>query len=333
METGKVAIIGAGVAGLACARALRMAGVDALVYDKGRGPGGRCSARRSAFGRFDHGAAFFTVRDEGFKAQTDAWREAGVIAEWRGRHVVVEDGETRPYDGDARWVGAPAMNAMVRHEAEAAGAEFGLKLAQPARQADGPRWLLRSESGRAAWAADWVVVATPAEQAAELVPPSAEGGSDALIAEADAAGADPTWTLMAAFGDGVAAPFDAASIRGDDLAWAGREASKPGRDPGARWVVHASSDWTRAHLEDDKADVIEELLPKLRALIGEDAPLAHADAHRWRYAQVATAAGSPFGLDDAAQISTCGDWRIAPRVEAAWVSGNALGQALVERLV
>ena len=137
---------------------------------------------------------------------------------------------------------------------------------------------------------------------------------------------------MAAFDGGEAAPFDAASVRGDDLAWAGREASKPGREPGARWVVHASGDWTRAHLEDEKADVIDALLPKLRALIGEDAPLAHADAHRWRYAQVAEAADSPFGMDEDAQLATCGDWRVAPRVEAAWVSGDALGRALAERL-
>ena len=251
MDTGKVAIIGAGVAGLACARALRAAGIEALVYDKGRGPGGRCSSRRSPFGRFDHGAQFFTVRSDRFAAQVDEWRAAGVVAPWGGRHVVIEDGEATPYEGDERWVGAPAMNAFVRHEAEASEAQFGLRLGQPTRQQDGPRWLLRGEGGRAAWQADWVVVATPAEQAANLLPGSAHGGSDALIGEARGARAVPTWTLMAAFEGGDAAPFDAASIKEGDLAWASREASKPDRDEGARWVAHASGAWTEAHLEDE----------------------------------------------------------------------------------
>lgn len=332
MDTAKVAIIGAGVAGLACARALRGAGIRAMVFDKGRGPGGRCSTRRSPFGRFDYGAQFFTVRDAGFRAQVAEWEEAGTCAEWGGRHVVSEGGAARAYDGDARRVGTPSMNAIVKHEAALAGAQFGLRLGQPTRQAAGPRWRLRGENGQSAWAADWVVTAVPAEQAAVLLPDAAHGGSDALIAEAEAAGADPAWTLMAAFEHGQAAPFDAAGARGGALSWIAREASKPGREPGARWVAHASADWTRAHLEDDKQAVVEALVPELRALIGEDAPLAHAEAHRWRYAQVARAAGSPFGLDADAGLATCGDWRIAPRVEAAWVSGDALGRALAARL-
>lgn len=332
MQSARVAIIGAGVAGLACARALRAAGVTANVYDKGRGPGGRCSSRRSPFGRFDHGAQFLTVREDRFRDQVEAWQDAGVVAEWSGDHVVVEDDERRPYEGDTRYVGAPAMNAFVRHEAEAAGAQFGLRMGQPTRDANGQRWALRGEGGQSAWEADWVVLAVPAEQAADLVPPGVQGGSDALREAAGAARSGPTWTLMAAFEGGRAAPFDAASVRGRDLAWASREASKPGREPGARWVAHATPEWTRAHLEHEKGDVLPALVRSLRALLGEDAPLAHADVHRWRYAQVTETARAPFGLDEDAQLATCGDWHVAPRVESAWVSGDALGRALAERL-
>ena len=44
--TRRVAVIGAGLAGLACATALARAGHAVTVLDKGRGPGGRMSARR-----------------------------------------------------------------------------------------------------------------------------------------------------------------------------------------------------------------------------------------------------------------------------------------------
>lgn len=329
MDTAKVAIIGAGVAGLACARALRAAGIEVCIYDKGRGPGGRCSSRRSPFGRFDHGAQFFTVRDDGFRAQVDEWLAAGVAAQWGGHHVGIEGGDIRPYDGDARYVGTPAMNAFIRHEADASGAQFGFKMARPTRQASGAKWLLHGAGGRSAWQADWVVFAIPAEQSAVLVPPGANGGSDALIEQAKAANADPTWTLMASFEDGTANPFDAASITGDDLSWVSREAAKPGREAGSRWVAHASADWTTAHLEDQPDAVLRALVDALRRVIGEEADLTHADVHRWRYAQVAHAApGQAFGLDADAQLATCGDWHVAPRVESAWVSGDALGRAL-----
>jgi hypothetical protein len=54
--------------------------------------------------------------------------------------------------------------------------------------------------------------------------------------------------------------------------------------------------------------------------------------HRWRYALVEQAAGSDFGFDPALGLAVCGDWRLGPRVELAWTSGDALGRALPDLL-
>ena len=66
-----VAIIGAGIAGLACARMLADRGCQAVVFDRGRRPGGRLTARRIAVEEgkslhADHGAPFFACTDERF---------------------------------------------------------------------------------------------------------------------------------------------------------------------------------------------------------------------------------------------------------------------------
>jgi len=58
----KVAIIGAGLAGAFCARALAEAGRRVCVFEKSGGTGGRLSTRRSAAGEFDHGAQYLTAR-------------------------------------------------------------------------------------------------------------------------------------------------------------------------------------------------------------------------------------------------------------------------------
>jgi len=63
-----IAVIGAGMAGIACARTLVQAGHRVTVFEKSRGAGGRMATRRSEFGGFDHGAQFFTVRDERFQS-------------------------------------------------------------------------------------------------------------------------------------------------------------------------------------------------------------------------------------------------------------------------
>ena len=60
------AVIGAGMAGVACARTLLQAGHRVSVFEKSRGFGGRMATRSTEFGGFDHGAQYFTVRDSRF---------------------------------------------------------------------------------------------------------------------------------------------------------------------------------------------------------------------------------------------------------------------------
>ncbi len=42
----RIGTIGAGMAGLSCTQALCHQGYDVVMFDKGRGPGGRMSTRR-----------------------------------------------------------------------------------------------------------------------------------------------------------------------------------------------------------------------------------------------------------------------------------------------
>jgi renalase len=61
-----IAVIGAGMAGLACARTLVQAGHRVTVFEKSDAVGGRMASCDSPFGTFDHGAQYFTVRDPRF---------------------------------------------------------------------------------------------------------------------------------------------------------------------------------------------------------------------------------------------------------------------------
>ena len=95
----RIAIVGAGIAGLSCAHALQADGNTVTVFDKGRGPGGRMATRRvdTALGTiaFDHGAQYFTARDPAFVQTVVRWSEESVAARW-------------PAAGDDAWVGTPA---------------------------------------------------------------------------------------------------------------------------------------------------------------------------------------------------------------------------------
>ena len=81
----QIAVIGGGITGLAAARELAGAGWRVSVYDKGRHPGGRTSSRRVDGGYVDHGAQYFTVRDDRFAREVHLWETEGRAARWLGR--------------------------------------------------------------------------------------------------------------------------------------------------------------------------------------------------------------------------------------------------------
>lgn len=82
----KIAIIGAGVAGLSCGQALQDGGHVVALFDKGRSAGGRMATRRvpapAGDIAFDHGAQYFTVRAPVLAAAVTSWQAAGVVARW-----------------------------------------------------------------------------------------------------------------------------------------------------------------------------------------------------------------------------------------------------------
>jgi NADPH-dependent 2,4-dienoyl-CoA reductase/sulfur reductase-like enzyme len=75
-----MAVVGAGISGLTCARTLADHGLPVTVFEKSRGVGGRMATRRSDNGAvFDHGAQYFTVRDQRFQNCVDSWQHAGLV--------------------------------------------------------------------------------------------------------------------------------------------------------------------------------------------------------------------------------------------------------------
>lgn len=310
------AIIGAGPAGLACARVLSDAGRSVTLFDKGRAAGGRLATRRAeAEGRklqFDHGAQYARVRDPGFAALMDRLVASGHAARWT-------------VEGEGRVVGAPGMSALGR--AMAAGLKLEANATVVRLEAVVGGWQLHTAEGATHGPFAQVVLATPAPQAVPLLAPH----SPAMAEAASATEAAPCWALMVAFAQKLPAIPDVLRARGEAIAWAARDSAKPGRASEAEcFVVHAGPDYSRANLERAAPDMAPELLAEFAAMAGTTLPTPiHLAAHRWRYALVETPLGSPFLHDAPRGLSACGDWCLGPRIESAWLSGVALGRALL----
>ena len=306
----RIAIIGAGMAGLTCATRLTENGHEVTVFDKGRGPGGRMATRRvehegETF-RFDHGAQYFTAREMAFQTQVRAWEADGIVAPW-------------PAAKEGAWVGTPGMNAPIRAMAEALNVQFATRVSALVRERGG--WRLEGE-GLTDASFDAVVVAVPAEQVAPLL----AGHAPDLAEDARDVTSEPCWTAMVAFEGRVDAP-DTLTDEGA-IGWAARNSAKPGRDTDREcWVIQASPRWSRAQLEREAENVGEELLAHFARAVGDLPPVLFSTAHRWRYAKCEkNDAGARW--DAAQRIGVCGDWLSGPRVENAFLSGLELARLI-----
>lgn len=318
----RVAVIGAGMSGLTLARVLTDAGFPVTVFDKGRGPSGRLATRRKEGGSFDHGAQYFTARDPLFLRLVRTWVDAGHVAEWTGRFGTLENGVATPKnEGPARYVGVPGMSAVAQQLAAGVAVRSSVRVERVAREGDG--WALTSESGEALGTFDAVAAAVPAPQAVPLL-----AAAPALASRAAEARLEPCWAVMASFEAPVPVPLDGVFIHGSALSWAAREGSKPGRPPGERWVLHASPEFTRAHLEETPEAVAPRLTEAFAQATGLPLRPREAVAHRWRHALPSPALEEQSLFDSTLGLGACGDWCGGPRVEGAFLSGVALARKL-----
>lgn len=315
-----VAIIGAGIAGLSCAVELQRAGITATLFDKSRGPGGRMSTRRGDSWQCDHGAQYFTARHPAFRSEVERWQSAGVAALWQPELAVLGGlNDHQPDDGLERFVGMPRMTAPARFLAGAF--DLHLQTTVTGLISEDKVWQLDTrESGRLPARYDAVLLAVPAPQAIPLLA-SVSGELARLAAQVAMRG---SWALMVRFDHRPDLPFDAAFVNHGPLRWIARNSSKPGREEEETWLLHATAEWSEAHIEDAPEVVAAALLA---AFVEHGAPPPAAwTAHRWRYADSNPALARECVWEDALRLGLCGDWLNGGKVEGAWLAGRALGQ-------
>lgn len=339
---GHVAIIGAGIAGLTAARMLSDSGVRVSVFDKGRGPGGRTSRRRTREGvSFDHGAQYFVVQHARFREQVEQWQSAGHVAVWRPRlcvfkanHLVAHPSPEAPM----RYVGVPGMNAMARALADGIELHLKTRIVQlhdaeaPDRRASGAsentpaRWSLVCETGDHFGAFTHVLLTPPAPQTGALL-----DGHGRL---ADAVGRVvmvPTWSILLAYEEPLAVGFDAAFVDQGPLSWIARNSSKPGRaESPDTWVLHATHEWTQENLRTAPEEILAFLLKEFVVCSGTSRagkPDFH-DMHRWAYASPPEPLTERCLVDPDRKLVVAGDWCGDNRVEGAYLSGRAAAEWL-----
>jgi predicted NAD/FAD-dependent oxidoreductase len=326
----RCAVVGAGIAGLACARALRDSGAAVTVYEGEAAPGGRLAAHSDGGGQYDFGAQYFTASDRRFQDEVRGWSADGIVRRWAGRIVSFDDGiQTEKGTPFERYVGVPSMARLAQQLAAGLDLQCRATVTGLHRSSDGWRLEINGRAERSA-PYDTVLVALASELAVELL----EGLTPSLEL-VRAVTWEPCWAVTLALAHPTRAGFDGAFVNDDPiLGWVALDSSKPDRATVEgiveRWVLHARPQWSRRYIDLEAGDVSRWLIRSFSARLRTSlAPVAYR-ARLWRYATPANPLTQRCVWDDTRRVGMAGDWCGAdPRVEGAFLSGLALADAVL----
>jgi renalase len=333
-----VAVVGAGVAGLSCARLLREAGRAVLVLDKARGVGGRCATRRVEDQPVDHGVVFLHGSDPAFLAALDAGGTPGAIPGWPAR----VHGSGPPCQPDAFLAGEKrialreGISAFPKRLAAGLDVRLGNRVMSLSA---GERSVTLQLEGGGDVTTRTAVLALPAEQARDLagtLPPEIPEIEAAKIL-LGAAGTHPCLTVIAGYAPDAEGPDWDIDYPEDStvLQLISHDSGKRDRP---RWLVlvyQARPRWSRERLESPPEAWTAEVLEEAARLTGSWAarPLWH-QSHRWRHARVdrGNELQGPMllPLPGGGRLGLAGEifWP-GGGVEAAWSSGRRLAERIL----
>jgi renalase len=311
-----VVVVGAGIAGVSCARELTAAGVPVDLRERSYVPGGRLSSRTIAGRRVDLGASYLTSRTPEFQAVVDSWVERGLAREWTDRFAVrTPSGWAGDKPGPIRYGTPGGLRSLVQDLAAGLDGSYRSEVSDigPGPTVDGAP-------------AAAVVLAMPDPQASDLL-------ADELteeLAAIEGRDYEPVLALAAGWPERCWRDLDGVFVQDDpELSFVADDGRRRG-DGAPVLVAHSTSPFAAPHL-DQPQQAAQPMLAALRRVMEIDRPPEWTYLHRWSLARPANARDETHHLGDA-MVGLCGDGWGSPKVETAWTSGRNLGLALVERL-
>ncbi|MGC9527516.1 MAG: NAD(P)/FAD-dependent oxidoreductase [Limnospira sp.] len=342
MTLADIVVIGAGIAGLTCAKQLRRQGYSVVVVEKSRGVGGRSATRRVAGTRADHGLRYLEPTGEKVReliAGMEGDRE-GNLQQWTDTVYEWKSGEFQPSLPLTRYVAPRGMNSVGKFLARDLEIWFSRRVTGLIPH-NHQTWNLQLEVTGDGYpetpreiGAKAVVVAIPAPQALMVLEqPEAQIPSD-LLEGVRSPEYDPCIAVMAGYSpdkwpqvEARTPPWQAVRFpECDRLDWIGLDSSRRPDPSQPVFVLNSGAEFAREFLDATDLQPPGKMLLKLagdRLFSWLDSP-EWMQVHRWRYAFCrqplpveCLTATTPL------PIACAGDWCGQNQIEGALISGMA----------
>ncbi len=320
----RIAVVGAGIAGLVVAKELYQKKHDITIFDKGKSVGGRISNRRVTINQeeyiFEHGLSLLN-RDFAHYELIKQYIDQNQLKTFEGKSVQITDDCFIPQNGEflcstSRITDLP-KSFMDQHF------HFNSQICIHQIQFKEDKWLLSSlaemqtERDRhlvedlTFGPFDILILAIPPKQLAPLVfDQHPEYAKLALSAKANS-----MWVNLCVFDESLQLPFDHYTFpKNSPFRALIKENAKPNRNyTKEAWTIQMGFQWSAQNLEKSNEEILPLILDELSAFCsaqgGQMQKTLFSEAHRWRYAHFEPNDSYPtYIFDPKDNMGICGDF-------------------------
>ncbi len=334
-----IAVIGAGIAGLTCAKQLQTAGYNVVVVDKSRGVGGRMATRRVQSTRVDHGVRYLEPTGDYLKqliqqlehsenpeTQLTIWTDNAY--EFRNNHLQ-QAANSHPY-----YIMRSGMSSVAKYLAQDLKIEFSLRVDSISLTQENT-WKLNFEitdqtvtEKPQPLTAKMVMIAIPAPQAVMLLETAKPPIETEFLEAIRSVEYNPCITVMAGYPSNTQLLPDWKAvnfINHEQLAWVGLDSSKRINSTQPIFVIQSSAKFAEQYLDTTDLSMMgRELIEATNnTLIPNFKNPEWIQIHRWRYAFCR----KPLSISYLATTTPLpligiGDWCGGNNIESALKSGQ-----------
>lgn len=319
MMTTKIAVIGAGMAGLTVSNILSQKGFSVDVFDKGRGVGGRMSSRRTQWGYLDHGCQYFTVKDPLFEQFLQEY--SSLITVWQGRFFTWVEGHFQVMEAEKnRYLPTVRMNNLCRQMASQVNVSLSTPIVSLARQND--HWILTDDQSHCYSGYHWLIVTAPPQQTFTLI-----SNHSVIAPPIGAIEMYPCYSLMLVIPEDLDFGFEGLQLEHPVLGWIAVNSSKPHREKPLSLVIQSNFSWAEKNLDGDRTSIAEIMKQEAKEVLSCNfESILYESLHLWRYALPKKVNTQTYYLDEEKKLAICGDWCLSGKVESAFLSAYSLAE-------
>ena len=311
-------ILGSGVAGCTIANLLSKK-YSVEVFDKARGPGGRVSNRRFKKNlNFDHGAQYFSPKNEKFKSFLNNLKKKNIIKYWPGKHIDLNFVKTKQKN---KFIGVKGNNDINKYLLKKIKTNFLSKIKHI--NYDKNVWEIYLESGKKINFRN-LIITIPYPQLKKLAKKFLNKNLLKLNVQMS-----PNITFMVVYKNQPSLPFSSIKFNDKIISWVASENSKKRfKSNLSLWTIQTTEKYSRKYINNYKIKnkfITKDILNRLAILLNfNKKDIIFSNIHGWKYSYNLKPTKLKSFFSNELNLGICGDWFMGNKIEHAWLSANDL---------